>query len=140
MATIQGVGGTVAFVSGFNGKFTAFTLNLENPEVDVTGFSDNGNAATESGGPVKATGTATVVGTFDAASTAPIPSGALGATPAFASWKGSATFTYAASCSYACTIVVTSVATTRSYNGRMEITFSFTSSGAITQTWDETGA
>lgn len=137
LQTIQGTGGAVSFVSGFNGKFVSWTATIANPEVDTTGFSDNGNATTEPGGPIKMTGTAVAVGQFDAASTEPIPSAALGSTPTFSSWKGSATLTATTGCTYGATIVVTSVQVTRQYNGRMEINFAFSSSGAITQTWDQ---
>jgi hypothetical protein len=139
MATIQGVGGNVTFPTGFAGKFVSWSGNLENPEVDTTGFSDNGNAATENGGPVKFSGTAQAVGTFGVASSAPAPSTGLGASPSYGAWQGSATFTATTGCTIACTIIVSVVAMTRGANGRMDITFTFTSTGTITETWAQGG-
>ena len=137
LQTIQGVGGSFTTISGFNAKFNAWTANITNETVETTGFSDAGNSTNESGGPVKLEGTAVGVAQFDAATTALIPSAALGATPTFSSWKGTVTLTAATGCTYGFTAVVSGVSTGRQYNGRMEVTISFVSSGAITQTWDE---
>lgn len=136
--TIQGVGGGFISVSGFNSKFTAWTANITNEVVETTGFIDIGNSTNESGGPIKLEGTAVGVAQFDAASTALLPATALGASPTFSAWKGAVTLTATAGCTYSFTAVVSGVATGRQYNGRMEVTMSFVSSGAITQTWDET--
>lgn len=138
LSTIQGVGGGVTFVTGFYAKFTAWTANITNETVETTGFSDAGNSTNESGGPIKLEGTAVGVAQFDATTTALLPSGALGATPTFSSWKGTMTLTATTGCTYAFTAVISGMATGRQYNGRMEVTYSFVSSGAITQTWDET--
>jgi hypothetical protein len=138
LTQITGPGGSVTFLSGFNGKFNNWTATINNPSVETTGFADNGLMTNEAGGPISMSGTVTAIGNFDAAATAPFPAAGIAATPTFSSWKGTITLTATTGCTFSCTIVVTAGTKTRGNAGRMDLTFTWISSGAITETWDET--
>jgi hypothetical protein len=138
LTQITGPGGSVTFLSGFNGKFNNWTATVTNPTVETTGFADNGSKTNKPGGPISMAGTITAVGNFDAAATAPIPSAGIGTNPTFSSWEGSITLQAATGCTFAASVVANSVVMTRGNAGRFELSFSWESSGPITETWDET--
>lgn len=133
---ITGPGGNVSTVTGFYAKFTNWSMTINNPAVDITGFADNGVQANASGGPIGATGTITGVQVQGDASSTPAPATATGSSPTFSSWSGTLTLTSYTGCTYAFTAVITQVGPlTRGYSGRAEASYSFVSTGAITQTW-----
>lgn len=137
ITAITGPGGSVTTVTGFYGKFNNWTATVSNPSVETTGFTDNGLMTNASSGPISMSGTLTAIGQFDAATTAPFPAAGLASSPTFSSWSGSLTLTATTGCTYAMTVVMTGGTMTRGNAGRMELTFNWISSGAITQTWDE---
>jgi len=137
MSTIQGINGAYSGVTGFNAKMASWTANINIDNVETTGFSSNGYRDRE---PVivHLDGNASGTGEFDASSTAPTPSALLAGTAAVSNAKGSMTLTATTGCTLAFTGVMQQVGLNRPNDGKLDVNHSFVSSGAITQTWDET--
>lgn len=140
---ITGNGGAVTLPTGFNFKVTGWSAQYTPTTVENTGFDDAG-FETHDVACTAMTATVNGVGSYDAATTAPLPAsvvdGAGMAVGDLASLKASLTLTATTGCSYAFTGVCTGVSFTRNAKGQLEITANYRSSGAITQTWDESGA
>ena len=135
--TIQGVGGNITMPTGFNSKYNRWQATANFSVVDTTGFSDSGyrtRALTIADISGSATGTAL----FDDASTSPIAAAVLAATFAPLSAQGSITLTHTTGCTHSFTGVISSVGFDRPIDGKEDTAHTFESSGAITQTWDET--
>ena len=143
MATIQGLGGQIALPSGWNFKASGWSFTYTVGTEETTGFDDGGFETHE---PVfvRWEGSATGTLEFDAATTAPIPGamadGAAMAVGDLDNAKGTATFTATTGCTLEGTVVITSMPLNRPTKGRGEVTINVLGSGALTQTWDETGA
>lgn len=142
MAKITGTGGAIAMPSGFNAHFRSFTHAFAMPEVETTGFDDGGFATFDPAGGLRVTGTALGVHEYDASSTAPLPAaladGSNLAVGDLAGQTGSMTLTFITGCTLAFSANVTNIAGSRAEVGSSESTWTFGSSGAITQAWDET--
>lgn len=141
ITTIEGLGGTVSFPTGFNGKLSAWSATFTVETTETTGFADGGYRVLE---PVKQyiDGSASGTAQYDGASAAPVPASLMdGSGLALGDWssvKGTVTLTATTGCTWAFSAVITSVAINRAADGKADITFNFQSRGPITQTWDET--
>lgn len=133
-STIQGVGGTVALVSGFYSKFHTWEATLNLSVVDTTGFEDNGYRTREIT-IADITGTATGTAIKGIANSTPVVAALLAGTLAPTNAKGSMTLTSDTGCTHAFTAVIGDIKFTRPIDGKEDITHSFQSSGAITQVW-----
>ena len=139
MATvISGPGGNCALPTGFNAKIQGWSGAMEMPIEDATGFSDNGWSFPVHIGPVAIKGSATAVGQFDDATTAPVPAALIAATVDFSNAVGAMTLTATTGCTYTFTGVISNVSYDRQASGKLNMTFDFESQGVVTQTWDET--
>ena len=136
LSTIQGVGGNISLPSGFNGKHKQWSATLDLHAVDPTGFADNGYYTSEVTY-ASMNGSCQSQAQFDAASSAPIPSALLASTLAPSNAKAAMTLTHTTGCTHAFTGVISSVQFDRVFDGPDNITYTFNSSGVITQTWDE---
>jgi hypothetical protein len=143
MPTIQGLGGNIALPSGWNFKASGWSFTYTVGTEETTGFDDAGFETHE---PVfvRWEGSATGTLEFDAASTAPIPAamadGGGMALGDLANAKGEATFTATTGCTLVGNVIVTSLPINRTAKGRGEVTINLLGTGALTQTWDETGS
>ena len=141
MATIQGLGGTIALPTGYNFKVSGWQMTHTTGTEETTGFDDGGFEVHE---PVftRFEGSATGTIEYNASNTAPLPAAlADGSGMALGDLddaKGSATLTATTGCTYAGDVIITSSAINRTAKGRGEITVNFLGSGPLTQTWDET--
>lgn len=138
---ITGPGGGYTTVSGFNAKYEEWSAAFDFGAVDTTGFEDNGWNYTDVSS-CKVTVTATGVLQFDDTSAAPFPSAFISSTFAPASGAGSATLTVQTGCTFAGTFVATSSNISRSAKSgtKAAVTHTLENQGAVTQTWDESGA
>lgn len=135
VTTIQGTGGDVSLPTGFGAKLASWTANIDVTVVDTTGFSDNGWRSRR---PTKVQLTGSASGTVDDTSL-PLNGSLPSSTAGLSNAKGSFTLTAATGCTYGFTGVISRVSMTRANDGKGEITFDFTSTGTVTQTWDQTG-
>jgi hypothetical protein len=131
MATIQGVGGA-ATATGFNIKASGWSADTILETVDTSGFSDNGYRTRE-GTVVSMDGT--ITGTAEGASSVPIPAAVLAATADPTAAQVTVTLTGEAGNLYTFTAAVNNVNHNRAFDGKYDLTLSFQSNGAITQTW-----
>jgi hypothetical protein len=138
---IVGPGGAFTTITGFNAKYESFSMTFDFGAVDNTGFEDNGWNYTDLSS-CKVTANATGILQFDDSSAAPFPSAFIASTLAPASGAGSATFTFTTGCTMAGTFAVTNSVMNRSAKAgtRADITHTLENQGAVTMTWDETGA
>lgn len=136
ITTIQGVGGAYSPVTGFNIRASAWSGDINISTVEDTAFADNG---WESHKPVKIgfSGAASGTGQYDGASAAPAPSALLASTAGLASSAGALTLTAFTGCTLAFTAQMEKVSFNRPCDGKLDLSHSFKSVGAITQTWDE---
>ena len=142
MSKIANTGGAVALVSGFNASFRSFDYDYQMPEVDVTGFDDGGFMTFEPAGGLRLTGSAQGVHEFDASTTVPMPAsladGSALALGDLSVQSGTLTLTFTTGCTLAATCLITSISGSRAEVGASESSWSFGSTGAVTQAWDET--
>lgn len=137
LGTIEGLNASVtrgADLDEWNLKEDVFSATVNYTTVETTGFDDAG-AETHAHTKVGVSGTITGTGQSGAASSAAFPTTAIALgteDPA-----GPLTLQYNTGCTLAFTALYTSIATTRAHDGKMEITQSFISSGAITTAWVE---
>ena len=136
---ISGADGAVALPTGFNLKFATWSATANYGVADTTGFGDAGYTASEAT-VASMTGSAFGYVEYDDTSSAPMP--ALGSTFDPSSVVGAGTITAITGCTYGGDILVTDITFSRSSKPGvvMEATYNFTFTGAITRTWDETGA
>ena len=142
LSTIQGPGGGVTLPTGFVAKIMEWSANVEIRNVETSGFTDNGNTTYEPTA-IAMSGSASGTGEYDTAvtptlSTTPFPTANFGSTPTITGWKGSLTLTAQTGCTYAGTAVFTNVRFARRFDGKLDITFDFKFTGAITETWAST--
>jgi len=130
MATIQGIGG-VAVATGFGIKASGWTANIVIGTTDTSGFDDAGYLVREA---TTVSMDGTISGTADDG-TSPVPSAVFTATPDPDAAKVTTTLTSDTGKAYSCTAVVNNIAHNRPFDAKHDITLSFLSSGAITQTW-----
>jgi len=135
-ATIQGIGGSVTFPTGFNFKAASWSGDYSIETVDTTGFDEAGFRTKE---PVIMSMSGSVAGTAESGAVAPILStlatGTTIAASTLAAAKATLTLTAFTGCTFAMTAVVTRVSMSRPADGKMDVTMDFESTGPITQTW-----
>lgn len=137
ITTIEGLGGSVTTITGFNGSINAWSMTVDITIVETSGFTDKGYRV-KAPTCVSATGSFTATGQFDAASTTPIAAAGLTTTAGLSSYFGTLTLQAKTGCTYAMSAVISQVSMNRAFDGKLELTFNFESSGRITQTWDQT--
>ena len=129
MANLHGTGG--AFTSaGFTGKIQQWSANFNPGVLDVTGFGDAGYKKAEAS-TMQCTGTATGILT----DVAPVTTTFFGATFNKGAWSITITLTCATGKTFAFTGVISGMDISRLEVGDNPISFSFVSSGVITETW-----
>ncbi len=130
MATIQGTGGN-AVVTGFGCKIYSWNGTLEATDVDTTGFADSG-FRTCAPAAVSFRGSAVGTGYYNGSNTAPLGDGVT-----TLSVPSACTITLTASSGHYYTFqgLVSGVRFTRPVDGKLDITFDFESTGAVTQGW-----
>lgn len=139
---ITGVGGSVTMPTGFNAKLASWSATLNITTEEVTGF-DSGGCEEHEPVALGISGSATGTLQYDDSNAKPMPS-ALGDGSVLAvgdlttNLMGSLTLLAITGCSWAFTAVITGINIERPAKGKATVTFNFQSSGAITQTWDET--
>lgn len=130
MATIQGTGGNVT-IGGFGGKMRSWSADIVIDTVETTGFSDAGMRTNE---PVCASvrGSASAVGQYNGAGTAPMPS--VASLPSLSTATSAIVLTAideATDSTLSFNAVVSNVKESRRFDGALEITFDFESDGAV---------
>ena len=135
--TIQGVGGAYSPVTDFNVKASVWAATINITTVEDTGFED---AGWESHKPTKIgiSGTASGTGEYDSDGTTPIPAGVAAATAGLSATTGAMTLTAQTGCTLAFTAQMQSVGFNRANDGKLDMSHSFVSVGALTLVWDET--
>src|SRR5574343_451708 len=113
MATIQGTGASVTLPTGFNVKAREFNATLDIPEVETTGFADNGWAVFQPAGPCRVTGTVSGAMQFDASGTVPASGTLIASTAGLTAAQGSITLQFKSGCTWAFTGNITQAALTR---------------------------
>lgn len=130
MATIQGPGGAASMV-GFNIKASAWVADLAFETVDTTGFGDDGYRVREA---TVASMDGTISGTAE--NSIPVPAAVLAAAFTPASLTATVTLTASSGNTYSFSGIANNVNFNRPTDGKMDMTLSFQSKGAITQsTW-----
>ena len=132
VADISGPGGGVTQPTGCTGHISAWSATVEMEDVETTGFAEVGNRTFDAT-TVMISGA--YVGTGQSGQSALLPATGLGSTPAMSAWQASMTLTAASGCTLAFTALIKAVALNRPQNGKLDIAYTFKSSGAITQTW-----
>lgn len=134
-ADISGPGGNVTLPTGFTGHISAWSATVELEDVETTGFAEVGNRTFDAT-TVMISGAAVGTGQFASGTTTLLPSTGLGATPAMSAWKESMTLTAASGCTFVFPALIKAVALNRPQNGKLDIAYTFKSTGAIIQTWN----
>jgi hypothetical protein len=133
MATIQGTGGAVALVSGFNVKAETWSMDIAVEATDTTGLSDAGYRTRE-GTLVDSSGT--VTGYLEGGSSTPVAAALVAATADPDSAKGTVTFTAEAGNTLSVSALITSVSISRPTSERATVNLTWVqAAGPITQTW-----
>jgi hypothetical protein len=132
---ISGVTGSVTLPSGHNGRIRAWSATLSQSINDATGFSQ-ARWAVNLGGIASLSGSASGYLEFDNATTTPgiVISTAPGPTVAGAAMV----LTAGTGCALSFTGVISSISLGQSVDGVGTVAFSFVSSGAVTESWDQT--
>lgn len=131
---VVGITGNVTLPSGFSILVKSGSMSLDSTLIDTTNTSTSGGNFEGVGGVRKGMGTAIGIPRSGGSGTAPgwatIPSGNVVQTPA------AATFTLVnGSCTYTGNMIITSIKIGFVYQGSAALSFAFTWSGAITETW-----
>lgn len=135
---ISGTNGTVTLPSGHNARIRAWSATLSQSVNDATGFAQS-RWATNLGGVAALSGSASGYLEYDAATTTPgivttnQPTMSV-AGAAMVLGVGGATST---ACSISFTGVISSISLGQSVDGVGTVAFSFVSSGALTEAWDQ---
>lgn len=124
-----GVDGSVSFISGHNAVFDSFELMIGQRLVSTTGFGDTFEEVR--GGLKYGSWTCAGKPKFDVSSSAPNLDGIAGA-------GGSITLTVATGCTFQFTGVIERGGISSDVNGGARLVYSGVTSGAVTETWDET--
>ena len=132
MATIQGTDGNVTLPSGFNIKANGWSADTVIETVDTSGFADNGYRTNE---PTIISMTGAVTGTAEGGTSTPLPAALLAATADLTQTQGTITLTAETGNTYSFSATITNVSHNRPVDGKYDLTYSFISSGQITQTW-----
>lgn len=133
MADIAGPGGNVSLMSGFAGHLSGWSATDNVTLVETTGFVDLGNRTYE---PTAHVVTGSAVGTLSTGTAnTPVGAAAFGTSPTFSTYKGAVTLTFASGATWSFNAVISNVAVNRVHDGKADVTFNFTSNGAITQAW-----
>lgn len=134
MALTKAVGSdaSISFISGFNACFDTFSLVIGQRLINTTCFGDSyeTNRAGLKFGRWSASGKPI----FDAATTKPGFDDLTGTSAG----SGTITLTVATSCTLAFTGIIDSIGIDTNVNGETRLTYTGVTSGAITETWDET--
>jgi hypothetical protein len=134
---ITGPGGGVTQPTGCTGHIAAWSATVEMEDVETTGFAEVGNRTFDAT-TVMMSGAYVGTGQSAAGSTTLLPATALGATPAMSAWQGTLTLTATTGCTFSFNALIKAVALNRPQNGKLDIAYTFKSSGPITQTWNLT--
>jgi hypothetical protein len=133
---ISGVTGSVTLPTGHNARIRAWSATLSQSVNDATGFSQ-ARWATNLGGIASLSGSASGYLEFDATTTTPgiVDTGA----PAMdvTTAAGSMILVAGTGCSLTFSGIISSISLGQSVDGVGTVAFSFVSSGAITETWDQ---
>lgn len=127
---LAGINGGVTLPTGHTAKLRAWSLVVNQEVSDCSGFSSTSDWREALAGMKSWSGVASGYCEFDAASMAPNADAPVA--------SGSITLTAESGCTYAGTVIVTSISVSQSIDGVASIAFSFVGSGALTETWDET--
>lgn len=142
MATdISGPGGSVTLPSGMNAHLAAWSATIELEDVETTGFVEVGNRTFDAT-TVMMSGAAVGTGqTGGGTASTLVSASALGTAPAMTAWKGAITListggtVTTATAGYSMTAaLIKAVALNRAQNGKLDVAYTFKSSGPITQT------
>lgn len=132
MATdISGPGGSFSSPTGFTAHISGWAATLNVTTVETTGFAEVGNRTYDATAIVmtgSADGTGQTVNTIIAAT-------GVTATPVMSVYKGSFTLTAGSGDLWTFTGVMSNISVNRRHDGKLDVAFSFLSSGTITQTW-----
>lgn len=131
---ISGTTGSVTLPSGHNARIRAWSGTLSQSINDATGFSQ-ARWATNLGGIASLSGSASGYLEFDAATTT--PGLVTTAQPTMAVAGASMVLQAGTGCSITFTGVISSISLGQSVDGVGTVAFSFVSSGALTETWDQ---
>lgn len=126
---LSGIDGGVTLPTGHAAKLRAWSLVVNQEVADCSGFSSTSDWREALAGMKSWSGVASGYVEFDAASTAPNAHTPVG--------SGSITLTVGSGCTYAGTVIITSISVSQSIDGVASIAFSFVGNGALTETWDE---
>lgn len=136
--TIQGIGASVtrgADLDQWNLKENSFSATINYGIVETSGFEDAGN---KTFGHTSIDCTGTITGTGESGGTGDSPFGSPGTlTLGTEDPTGTLTLQYNTSCTLAFTAFLTAIASDRPWDGKMTLTHSFQSSGALTVAWVE---
>lgn len=140
--TIQGTGGACKLIhltdeTGFIAKLDLWSASSDFGLLQTTGFGDKGYRTFE---PticrVKGSASGMVV-----TSTPPVAAGAIPVSPnpfVPGSCKGEVVLTAATGCTYTFNANITGLTITRPEDGKVTVSFDFSSDGVVTQAWDVT--
>ena len=128
--------GSVSLVPEFVAKFNSWDVAMDGGTYDSSGFEDLGWGDSVNT-VITFSGSASGIAKYDVATSTPILAAVMAATASPASCEGAITLTATTGCTYSFTGLISSVTFTRPYRGVLELSFSFTSKGQVTQTWDE---
>lgn len=133
LARVIGLSGNITLPSGYALAVARGTCNLFSTPVDVTNATTSGGSAEVLGGVKRAAGTA--MGYVQSGNVSGTPGWATipaGNTPQTA---GNMTYNIASGCNYAFGAIISNIRFDWDYAGRQTATFSFMSSGNITESW-----
>lgn len=137
LTDISGPGGGVTLPTGCTGHIAAWSATVEMEDVETTGFAEVGNRTFDAT-TIMISGAFVGTGQQGSGSNTLLPSTATGSTPAMSAWKSTITLTAATGCTFAFPVLIKAVALNRPQNGKLDIAYTFKSTGAITQTWNYT--
>lgn len=125
-----GSDGDVTLPSGHNIVTRAWTMNINQPVTDTTGFGDTWRR--NRGGVYGGGGSISGVPEFDATSTAP-------GAAALSNTGGSGTLQVATGCTYGGTMIFSNFNAGSTQGGEATMSFDYVWDDTVTETWDETG-
>ncbi len=130
MADVGGPGGSATLASGFVAHLAGWSANWIFTLVENTGFAEVGNRTSI---PTAQILVGSAVGTGIAASTL-VPAGLASATPTMSSCTGTLVLQSYSGGTMACQANFSSVSINRHFDGKEDVSFSFQSTGPITNT------
>jgi len=131
---VIGITGDVVLPSGFNLRVQSGSMVISIVEIDVTNTSTSAGCGEGVGGVRKARGTAVGIPSTGGAGLQPgfstIPTGNTQYVPSAMTYKVNGT-----TCTYTFNALITNIRHGFTYQGKAAISFDFSSSGSITETW-----